>query len=369
MLMIALRVVAFAIGVYLALWVLISAIRTMVVPRGQQVSLSRWVFLADASLFRTLATKRRTAEGRANVLAGFAPTSLIVLAVVWAVLEIAAFVLLFWALDRHTFVESIYLSGSSITTLGFVQPNGSFENLLAVAEALLGLGLVALLISYLPTIYGLFSSREKEVLKLDVRAGSPPSAVTMLVRFHQIGWLDNLDETWSAWEDWFSEVEESHTSHPALVLFRSQRSNSSWITCAGAVLDTASLSLSLLDMENNPRAAVTIRSGFMCLRAIADFYMVPFDHNPPPDAPISIYRQEFDILFDELAMAGLPMVADRDAAWQRFRGWRVNYDVPLLALCCVAAAPATPWSADRIENFHNPHLFNRRWIVPPFETE
>jgi hypothetical protein len=201
-----------------------------------------------------------------------------------------------------------------------------------------------------------------------VRAGSPPSAVTMLTRFHEIGWLESLDETWAVWEDWFSEVEESHTSHPALPLFRSQRSNSSWITCAGAVLDTAALSLSVLAADRNPRAAVTIRSGFMCLRAISDFFLVPFDHNPAPDDPISIYRQEFDILFDELALNGLPMVDDRDKAWRDFRGWRVNYDVPLLALCCLVAAPATPWSADRIENFRSPRLLSRKWIIPPFET-
>jgi hypothetical protein len=369
MMIITARVVAFAAGAYLAVWVLLSAVRTMVVPRGQQVVLSRWVFLADWQLFKTVAERRRTADGRANVLAGFAPTTLIVLAATWAVLEILAFVPMYWALGTHTVVESLYLSGSSITTLGFVQPEGSTEHLLVVIEALLGLGLVALLISYLPTIYALFNRREKEVLKLDVRAGSPPSAVTMLIRFHVIGWLDHLDDTWSVWEDWFSEVEESHTSHPALSLFRSQRPNSSWITCAGAVLDSASLSLSVLDMPVNPYASITVRSGFMCLRAIADFYRVPFDRDPASDDPISIYRQEFDVLFDELAAAGLPMVADRDRAWRDFRGWRVNYDIPLLALCKVMAAPATPWSADRIAGFHNPSLFNRHWRIEPFDTE
>jgi hypothetical protein len=35
----------------------------------------------------------------------------------------------------------------------------------------------------------------------------------------------------------------------------------------------------------------------------------------------------------------------------------------------VANAPATPWSADRIENWHSPTLFNRKWIIPPFDTE
>ena len=42
-------------------------------------------------------------------------------------------------------------------------------------EAVIGLGLVSLMISYLPTIYGAFSRREALVGMLEVRAGLPPS--------------------------------------------------------------------------------------------------------------------------------------------------------------------------------------------------
>ena len=66
---------------------------------------------------------------------------------------------------------------------------------------MLGLTLIALLITYLPSIYAAFSKREAAVQKLDVRAGTPPSAVTMIVRFHQIGWLDELDGLFVDWED------------------------------------------------------------------------------------------------------------------------------------------------------------------------
>src|SRR5262249_16857049 len=154
----------------------------------------------------------------------------------WALLLIIGFIPIYWSIGNHTLSESIYLSGSSITTLGFLQPVGAAENVLAVAEALLGLAIVALLISYLPTLYGLFNRREDEVMKLDVRAGSPPTANEMLIRYWRIGQIGRLDDTWETWEDWFSLVEESHTSFPALAFFRSQRPNSSWITCAGAVL-------------------------------------------------------------------------------------------------------------------------------------
>jgi hypothetical protein len=51
-----------------------------------------------------------------------------------------------------------------------------------------------------------------------------------------------------------------------------------------------------------------------------------------------------------LADAGLPLVDDLDQAWVDFAGWRVNYDEPLLRLCALVAAPAAPWSSDRIDS-------------------
>jgi hypothetical protein len=43
--------------------------------------------------------------------------------------------------------------------------------------------------------------------------------------------------------------------------------------------------------------------------------------------------------------------ADRDAAWLEFTGWRVNYDVPLLALAGFVMTPYAPWSSDRSLRF------------------
>ena len=101
--------------------------------------------------------------------------------------------------------------------------------------------LVALLMAYLPTMYAAFSRREQAVSMLEVRAGNPPSALEMLLRFNRIQGLDKLGDYWKTWEVWFADVEESHTTLPALVFFRSPRSDNSWITAAGAVLDTAAI--------------------------------------------------------------------------------------------------------------------------------
>lgn len=366
--MIVARLFAFVAGVVIVQAIVRSAIRTMVVPRGEVVRLTRYTFLSMRALYDPLVRRKKSLEERERTFARYAPTSLLVLASLWALGTIVGFIPLYWAAGEHSLKDCVKLSGSSITTLGFIDPQGPFEVGLSFVEALLGLGVIALLISYLPTMYGHFSRREAEVVKLDVRAGSPPTALEMLSRFHRINWLDHLDETWATWEHWFAELEESHTSLAPLVFFRSQRPYSSWITCAGAVLDTAAVSLAALDIPTGPQAAVTLRSGFIALRAIAAFFGVPFDPDPAPNDPISIYREEFDLLLDDLEARGLPLKQDRDQAWRDFAGWRVTYDMPLLALCSLVDAPPTPWSSDRSDRFHRATLRHRHFRVDPLEN-
>jgi hypothetical protein len=89
----------------------------------------------------------------------------------------------FWGTGIDPLPEAVAISGSSMTTLGFERPDGLGPELLAVGEAALGLGLVALLISYLPSIYTAFQRRERVVGGLQTRMGLPPSPVKMYRRY------------------------------------------------------------------------------------------------------------------------------------------------------------------------------------------
>ena len=160
-------------------------------------------------------------------------------------------------------------------------------------------------------------------------------------------------------ERWFADIEESHTSLPALNFFRSPTPDRSWITAAGAILDAAALSRSTLDILPDPRADLCIRAGFLALRRVADFFNSPYDPDPKPTDPISITRAEFNAVCDRLASRSVPLKPDRDQAWRDFAGWRVNYDTVLLALCILTMAPSAPWSSDRAPE-HLRTLFRQR---------
>jgi len=299
-------------------------------------------------------------------MAYFAPMGLMLLVPTWYLLIALGFAGMYWGLGVGDWFSVGQLSGSSLFTLGFETSDLFIVNIVEFIEAMIGLILVALLIAYLPTIYAAFSRREQAVNLHEVRAGSPPSALEMLLRFNRIHGLENLNNYWRTWEGWFADVEESHTTLPALVFFRSPRAENSWVTAAGAVLDSASLTLSAVDVPFEPSAALCIRSGYLALRRIANYFDIPNPQNPRyPNDPICITRLEFDQVLDQLMEEGVPIKSDREQAWRDFAGWRVNYDRSLIMLCGLVMAPEANWSSDRVPKFNHPPLMIFKRIKDP----
>jgi len=343
-----LHTIVFLIGLAIVLGTLSSALSTFVVPRSVRSRLNRILFILLRRALEFLMRFARTFEQRDTIFAYYAPIGLMLLVPTWYALMTMGYAAMYWSLGVEDLFTAIRLSGSSLLTLGFASSESFLISLLIFSEATLGLILVALLIAYLPTMYAAFSRREEYVNLLEVRAGMPPSSVEMLLRFNRIHGLDRLAEYWSTWEVWFTELEESHTTLPALVFFRSPRRGQSWITAAGTVLDCAALTLSAVDVAYAPSAALCIRAGFLSLRRISDYFDISYPPDPHfPETPISISRREFESVLDQFQEADVPLKANRDQAWQDFAGWRVNYDHTLLALCGLVMAPPAYWSSDR----------------------
>ncbi len=356
-----LRLAVFLMGLVLVGAALLSAVRTLVLPRAAPDQFTRLVFMLVRSLLGIGLKRARSYRQVDGLMALYAPLGLISLVPGWLVVVTLGYMGMLWAAGDLTFYQAFRLSGSSLLTLGIASQDGWLMTALELSEAALGLTLVALVIGYLPTIYAAFSRREAMVTMLEVRAGSPPSAVEMLSRFQRIHGLAQLSAQFQAWEAWFADIEESHTSLPALVFFRSPWPDRSWVTAAGAVLDAAALRQSVVDLPTEPQAALCIRAGYIALRRISDFFGIAYHPDPHfPLQPISVSRLEFDEACARLAQSGVPLKADRDQAWQDFGGWRVNYDQALLALANLTLAPESPWSGSRSMRSMLPFAVKRR---------
>jgi hypothetical protein len=347
-------------GAAIVAWAIVAAVVTVVVPRATPVMLTRLVFTLTRIPFHARARHMRDFRRRDALLAAYAPTGLLMLPLAWLLLVIAGCMLIDWSLGAPSMRAAFAESGSSLFTLGFFSPQSLPQTAVAFVEAALGLGLVALLIAYLPSIYNSYSRREVMVTSLETQAGSPPSAIELIERLARIDGLAETDDIWRDWTRWFADIEETHVSTPSLVYFRSPQPERSWVTAAGAVLDAASLLVAAIDLDRQPQAELCIRAGYISLRRICDFYGQPYNPNPRPDDPISIERAEFEAACDRFGAAGAKLRTDREKAWRDFAGWRVNYDAVLLTLASLTLAPPAPWSSDRAAPGFRPPLNPRR---------
>ncbi len=343
------------VGFGLVGWVVLTAIKTFVVPRAQRVWLARAVFVIIRLPLD--AWVRRHPEHTDRVFALYAPVALLALPVVWSYVIAIGFALVFYGLDVRPWSEALITSGSSLLTLGFERPESGLAVAVTFLEALIGLGVVALVIGYLPTIYGAFARREALVGSLETSAGVPPSAVEMLVRYERIGLTHRYEETWRDWTRWFADIEESHSSQASLPFFRSPQPQMSWLTAAGCVLDTAAFIDAVIDRPTTPEARLLIRQGYVTLRRIANNYGIDYPADPQQGDPISVSRTEWDAAVAQLEAAGIPLKTDREQAWRDWAGWRVNYDEPLIMLCAWMWAPPAPWSSDRRVELPRVRLF------------
>jgi hypothetical protein len=329
--------VLFVLGCALVFTALVSAVRTFVVPRGGPPDgLTRAAFVLTRAALE-LPLRWASLARRERALAYFAPLALLALPVVWLACLLLGYTAIYRALGATSWTSAVTTSRLSLLYLGSNISGLPGGTIVAFSETVISLLLAAILVSFLPAIYGAFSQREQVVTGLETQAGSPPTPLKMIKRYHLIKGMGHIGEQWATWQAWFEMVEESHTALLPLVFYRSPQPNRSWVTAAGAILDTASLVASTLD---RPRDALGI----------------PFEEDPAPTAPISVSREEYDAVCDALAELGIPLKADRDQTWRDFVGWRVNYDAVLIGLAVITAAPFGVWSSDRVSYRRSPFV-------------
>jgi hypothetical protein len=361
--LIPLRVLAGLAGAAVVAGTLRSAIQATILPRGVRNGFAHAVVVATVFVFRLVVRRSASYAARDRTFALLGPVSMIVLLAAWLVTLLTGFCLLYLADGARDLGQAVRLSGSSAFTLGTTAPGGLAASLLTYLEAGLGLLIVTLLITYLPSMYAAFSRREIGVNLLRSRAGDPPRAATLLVRYWQIEQSEvRLRELWQTWETWFADLEETHTTFAVLPFFRSPQPEQSWVTAAGVLLDTAAMWLAAVEHPRDPDAALCLRTGFLALRRVAASLGIPADDDPAPDDPISITEEEWTGAVEEMAAAGVPVTPDRQTAWRAWRGWRVNYDTALLRLARAVEAPNAPWVSDRspVPTLATP----RRWRSP-----
>src|SRR5579871_2447876 len=347
-------VLATVAGVLLLLIVLWDAFETIVLPRTvtRRWRLARLFFVSLGKFWKAIV--RPLAGGRWEALLGwFGPLSLLLLVVFWAFCLILSFALIQWGIgalltapEPHPgFGSYFYLSGTTFFTLGYgdITPRTPLSRTLAVGEAGVGFGFLAIIVSYLPVLYQSFSRREVGISLLDARASSPPTATELLRRHAEAGCMEALTPLLNEWERWASDLLESHLSYPVLAYYRSQHDRESWLAALTTILDTCAL-LSL-GFEGDPpwqkpllwQAQLTFAMG---RHAVVDLALIMSTDPKAPEVD-RLPMEDFALVRQILRSAGIPL-AD-GAGEKRLAKLRGQYEPYVNALSRTLKLDLPPW--------------------------
>jgi hypothetical protein len=341
--------VALVFGFFLLALTFWDIFETVVVPRPTPgwFRIGRYVLQGS---WRVLRAVRDGRPGRSydRVLGLFAPAITIALLATWLAGLIAGYGLVLYGLRDELqpvppdLGTALYFSASSVLTLGYgdIVAVGMTARIMVVTAAIGGLGTVALVVTFLFSLYGSYQRREVQVVILQAAAGGPPSAVSLLETYAHLQLVDRLPALFDRWERWAVEVLDSHVAYPLLGFFRSSHDNLSWISALGTVLDAASLVLTTIRDVPRGDAKLVKRVG---THLVEDIYNLGFHAGEPT----SLDRSAFDAACDRLAEAGYSL-EPRDPAWEAFEAARATYAPRLEAMATYWATPATQWLGDPV---------------------
>lgn len=344
------RLAASILGPALILLVLWEGFESFILPRRvtRRFRLTRVFYRCSWRLWSFWAVRFFPLRLRETLLSFFGPLSVLLLLSMWACGLIIGFALLHWGIysalrapeGALSLFSFIYFSCTTFFTLGIgdLTPVSLGARLLTMAEAGMGMGFLALIISYLPPLNQSFARREVSISLLDSRAGSPPTAAEMLIRHSNDQAMESLKILLHDWEHWSAELLEGHLSYPVLAYFRSQHDNQSWLGALTAILDTCSLVRATLEDTCTRQAELTFA---MARHAVVDLSLV---FRRPPEEPKSdrLSPELFAALKGSLVGAGL-RVKEGDEALVKLTELRLLYEPYVHGLARYFLLDVPPW--------------------------
>ncbi len=354
--------VAFALGAVLVGLVAWDLFQTVIVPRPGVGRLRLASYVVRGSWWAMKRIGRRLEPRMRDAVFGlYGPGSAILLLAVWLATLVAGFGLMLFAMRGELepvptdLGTTLYFAASSVLTIGYgdVVAIGAPARILVIVAAAGGLGAVALVVTFLFSLYGSYQRREVAVVTLQAASGAPPSAVALLESYADLGLRDRLEPLFREWEGWAAEVLDSHVAYPLLGFFRSSHDNLSWISALGTILDAATLVVTTI--EGLPRGDAEL-----CRRAgshlVEDLSNLGFREGiRSSSAPDSLAREDFDLACDRLERAGYRLVP-RDDAWGRFEAARLAYAPRLEAMARYWEVAASSWlgTMDELRSLAHP---------------
>lgn len=347
----------FILGTLLLLVVLRDVFQSMI-PRAMSTRLCLAPFLVHRFIWPSFSFVGSTISMpglKADVLSLFAPVTLLGVLIIWICLFAAALALISLAFGSHfsppvnSLSDAFYVSVTALLTIGVapdIAPKSDAAKLLILGGDLLGMLLIASVLSLMFGLIAAIQTRETHVAVISSLGGSPPSGTAILETFCQLRGEQSLQTFFDECHHWCADVLETHTAYPILPYFRSNDPRSSWLTALGAVLDASSLMLSVNPDKSCFSAKMTYLLGCKLVCDIAAIFGIAVSEHPEVDSG------EFHELYTRLQVAGYCLNSEEDAK-RNLDLLRLEYSATHRALCDYLLVARTPFTGETLSLLPN----------------
>ncbi len=312
-------------------------------PIGERLNRGVW-WLARGLAFRFSRPRRHL------ILNAVGPLLLPGLVACFIVLLILGFALIYWPRMPASFnvneeartppwIEALYFSGTTLTTLGYgdLAPRTTGMRLVALSEATTGFVSISLAVTYLLTVTNALERKRAVALSFYHQAGEGADAAGFLVHHFRRGEFRGLETLFASAARDLQSLLESHVEHPVIHYFHPVEVHKSLPRVLFLVLEIRSVMESCLDRAayadlcDHPEAETLEESARYVLRQLSVFLNLRVntaDELPEetPEAEFPRWHRRFDQTRERFARAGIRTRPDVAAGRRRYVKNRLEWD-------------------------------------------
>jgi hypothetical protein len=339
-------------GLLLLLFVAYDVYATILDASGRAGPLSAFVNRSVWAVARTLAF-RFSPNSRHRLLNLVGPMLMPGLIVLYLLLLICGFALIYLprmpagfnvepATESASWIESLYFSGVTLTTLGYgdITPRALFVRFFALVEGASGFALISLAVTYLITVYSALERKRAIALSFYHQADGGADVAGFIVHHFFAGRFHGFDAVMRNAARDINELQESHVEHPVIHYFHPVAVHKSMPRVFFLILETCVVINSCLDEEeypemcNHPEMRTLKASGLHVLEQLIFALGLKADAQREDSATASRRLQRrYRRTLKQLADGGIRTHRDPDRGWEIYRAQRERWETKLHAFC------------------------------------
>jgi hypothetical protein len=344
------------LGAMLLLFIIDDVYVTILQARGRSGPVSELLYRSIWKVARSIAF-RLSRPRRHKLLNSIGPILMPLIVSVSIILVILAYALIYFPgmpekfnLGREDasspFLDSVYFSGTTLTTVGFgdISPRAPEMKLVAIIESVSGFGLISLAVTYLIVVYSALEHKRAIALAFYHKAEGGADVVGFIKHHFVAGRLSGVAATLRAASRDLQEILESHVEHPIIHYFHPVQVYKSMPRVLFLSLEICAVIKSCLDQQqyadlsDHPEVLTMESSALHVLNEL----WTSLDLKEQKDGKIETrpeemarWRSRYEETRRRLGDVGIKTEPDAEKGWETYQASRGEWEQKLLHLLCM----------------------------------